>query len=997
MKRKKAKWLTVFALTAMLSISPDTFMESYAEGNRDMEEVKKVWDFSDGVQGWRYDNSWSGDGYTGAGGCQWDEGKQMLRVDVDYTKNQNNGWSQTGISISDGGGIDYSEYQVLCFDLYFDTAAFTTGQLTFKAESGGVFQDQMSNMYQAPVEDAGGTLRKVTLTMSCDAAAAKTEKPQGLMLLIIGNNTDYCGNLWFDNIKLTNIKEEKYLADTTVRPQSETKAGSDGQKLTVNGETISYAEEIILVDSQADDSVVNLYQYLKAIGESGAALYGHMEDTVLKAGSAKLSNSDTKDATGSLPAIIGLDCGELFRGFASKYNGRYPGADLEDSNQGNIEAAVRFSNEAIREGAIITLSAHIPNFSGVPKKDGEFEHSYDGYDYLVTDSYDLTGNAMNQILPGGAYHDQFRAYLDMVSDYAGQVDGPILFRPWHENTGSWFWWGRAFCDAETYKSVYKYTVEYLRDERGVHNLLYLYGPGSEASTLEEYGERYPGDEYVDMVGFDTYDNSPVSDEEGYTFQKSFEEVTRLTDAFAKQHGKLFAVTETGISSEKGGLPETGNKRMEWFTEILNILTKPEYDCCYFMTWSNYSRSGNYYSPFVEDVNADGSFFGHEMLDAFIAFYNNKKSVFAADQLSVMEAVNGGKLEKPKMTLWQSPSGYIVSPISGGRVLKPSMVTARVNQENADVAIRISGGGKELELETAVAGKEVQGVLDQAALDAIGQAADGTIMLYAGDAKLQEITVIFNIEPRPDDPYLVDDFESYAGLETLLNGSWAVNKDNGCILEVIPTKEYSYDGEYSMKFDYQETKNGWAGCVLSKEANWSGCNALQFMVVPDGNNQKTVVQINTADGGAYEAYLQEYPEYAKAAGPLLVTLPFAEFKDKNGGGALADISAASVTSIGFWLNAIPDSAVMKDQEMVNGTLYYDAVRAGFVQDVEPTFEKLDVTVKNEVAETEKETEIEEAGASVAERGFPAAPALYGAAALLSLAGLILLAVKGKKKQ
>ena len=40
------------------------------------------------------------------------------------------------------------------------------------------------------------------------------------------------------------------------------------------------------------------------------------------------------------------------------------------------------------------------------------------------------------------------------------------------------------------------------------------------SSLEEYNERYPGDEYVDMVGFDTYDSNPVTDEEGYNFQKN---------------------------------------------------------------------------------------------------------------------------------------------------------------------------------------------------------------------------------------------------------------------------------------------------------------------------------------------------------------------------------------------------------------------------------------------------------------------------------------------
>ena len=107
---------------------------------------------------------------------------------------------------------------------------------------------------------------------------------------------------------------------------------------------------------------------------------------------------------------------------------------------------------------------------------------------------------------------------------------------------------------------------------------------------QEYEERYPGDEYVDMVGFDAYDTNPVTDEEGYVFQQNFENMVRLTDEFAKLHGKLFAVTETGSTSDQGGLPAAGNKRPDWFSEILDIITKDEYDCCYFMIWTNYSAS-----------------------------------------------------------------------------------------------------------------------------------------------------------------------------------------------------------------------------------------------------------------------------------------------------------------------------------------------------------------------------------------------------------------------
>ena len=981
--RRAAVWFCAVILAA----SP-SFSHAVLARPSNAEEVKRIWDFSDGVQGWIYDDSWAGDGYHGTGACEQDPEREMLKVSLDYSADVENGWSQTGISFTEESGIDYSPYKVLTFDLYYDPNAYTTGQIAVKAFSDNVFQDQISNMNQGVVSDVDG-LKMVTLSMVCDSGYAQSEKPGTLMLIIIGNNTDYKGDIWFDNIRLSNIKEEKYLVDSTVVPDTGTAVSSTESELAVNGAVYAYTDSVQLADPDADPSAVALYQYLKAVGESDATLFGHMEDTVLKAGGAAISESDTSDVTGSLAAVNGLDCGGLFSGFASKYNDRHEGAGIPDTNAGNIEAAAKFSNEAIEQGAVITLSSHMPNFSGSRVKKGEFEHIYDGFDYTPADSYVLTGDCMNQILPGGQYHESFRAYLDFIADYAKQVDGPILFRPFHENTGSWFWWGKAFCDTETYKSVYKYTVEYLRDEKDVHNLLYLYGPGAEAATLEEYEERYPGDEYVDLVGFDTYDNDPVTDEEGYTFQDTFDKLVRLTDEFAKKHGKLFAVTETGVASAGAALKETGNKRPEWFTEILDIVTKPEYDCCYFMLWSNYSRTGSYYTPFVEEVNEDGTLFGHELLDPFIEFYNNEKSIFALDQKAVTDQIRQGGMSAPAVTPWQELSGYMTNPVSGQRILEGMELSARLNQEGASVEFAIAGDGEELRIPAAVEGKLATGTLDAATLEKAGVCAGGKVRLYAGSALLQEFPAILNIAPPPEDPYVVDDFESYAGVSDMMLRSWSMNKDGGCKLDVTNSADYAYDGEYSLKFDYVETKNGWAGCEFPKTTDWSGCNCLQFWVVPDGKNQKTVVQINTSTGGSYEAYLQEYPEYASSKVPLLVTLPFEEFRDKNGKGSLDSKAAANISGIGLWVNAIPDSEAIDGNGEVAGVLYYDSIKAINALNVDgPVFEAL--------SGAEEAPAAAEAGAQPEGKRSMVLPAVTGTISALSLLCLIGLAVSGRKK-
>lgn len=738
--------------------------------------------------------------------------------------------------------------------------------------------------------------------------------------------------------------------DASEKADTTTSVQGNAATLTVNGNEISYASDISLTDDLADADTIALYQYLKAVGESDAAIYGHMEDTVLKAGNSELSESDTKDMTGSIAGLVGLDCGNLFDGFAKTYNKRHPDeTQLPKTTEGNIKAAALLTNEALDEGSIMTLSAHMPNFAFAEETNPSAEKAYDRYDYFSADSNNLNGDCMNQILPGGAYNESFTAYLDLVAEYASQVNGTVLFRPFHENTGSWFWWGKAFCDAETYKSVYKYTVEYLRDEKNVHNLIYLYGPGSEASSLAEYEERYPGDAYVDIIGFDTYDSDPVPDEEGYTFQTNFESMVKLADTFAKQHQKLFAVTETGILE----MQDTGNKRPQWYTEILDIITKPDYNCCYFMIWTNYSDT-SFYTPYVTSVKEDGTLHGHELMDAFISFYNNEKSIFAQDQQAVL---TGEKPTAPSVEKTDTISGYLTSPVAGTRILEETPITARLNKPDVNAVIAVSNEEQEIKLDTTVDGNTATAVLNADTLASLGEAANGTLILYSDDNKLQEISVLLNIAEKEADPLLVDDFESYYGESALLTNNWAINKDSGCDLSISLTEDPVYEGSYALQFAYDETKTGWAGATISKEADWSACNALQFWVVPDGKNQKTVIQINTADGGSYEAYLNTYEAYTSTSEPLLVTLPFSEFIDKEDRGALTSEAAASVTSFGLWVNAIPDSGAIDEQGNVSGELVYDKItaissdeeKASFVSDGETTSEDQEPT--SELAQPE----------------------------------------------
>lgn len=916
MKQRNKKVLALLLATALaasaaptaFAVQPIAAAAPVATGLSGAEESGK-WYYG---EGWEYN-------YSGAAKSSVVQEDGMVKATVDFHADADKDYSKMAVSHWNDDGIQFEDTTQVSFDFYYDEAKMTKGGFKIAVNSD-VLNVNDTPMDLGKAETVEGTLKKLPVTLECDAANGSVN---GVTFCIIGVNTDYTGELWLDNIRFVSVQGPDVYVDAKEKAATKTALAATASALNVNGKDYAYATDIQLADPQASASAVALYQYLQTVGKSDGALYGHMEDTVLKAGAAELSDSDTKDMTGSLSAINGFDCGGLFDGFAEKYNKRHPDKEpLAQTTEGDIKAAALLTNEAMADGAIMTISCHMPNFAFATEKNASADKTYDRYDYTKADSYNLNGDCMNQILPGGKFHAQFTAFLDLVAEYAKQVDGAVLFRPFHENTGSWFWWGKAFCDAQTYQGVYRYTVEYLRDEKDVHNLLYVYGPGSEAATVEEYGERYPGDAFVDMVGFDTYDDK-ASNEESYSFLKTFESVVKVTDQFAKAHNKLFAVTETGISNS--AMKKTGNQRPEWFTEILDIITKPEYDCAYYMVWSNYDAKGNYYTPYVASKAEDGTLHGHELLDGFLRFYNNPKSIFAADQ---KEAVYGqARPAAPKITGW-GDTGYITAPTAGNRILEETTVSAQLSAGVKDASFKVSNGNKEIQLETSVAGRVASAKLTADILAQLGEAANGKITLYSGEEKLAEITVIYNIPEKDPDPYLVDDFESYYGADAMLSSAWATNKASGSNITLSLDAEAGRAQEgYAMKFAYSETSGGWAGATITKEVDWSACNALQFWTIPDGKKQKAVIQIQANDT-CYEVYPNQYEDYTARAGkPTLVTIPFSEFgqRDTQGnpkGGLVKD--CASVSSFGLWVNAVDNEFFEGDT--VSGTIWYDNITA-----------------------------------------------------------------------
>jgi mannan endo-1,4-beta-mannosidase len=197
---------------------------------------------------------------------------------------------------------------------------------------------------------------------------------------------------------------------------------------------------------------------------------------------------------------------------------------------------------------------------------------------------------VKSLLPGGDKNDLLVNSLDRLAGFFLSLKDekgdniPVIFRPWHEHTGSWFWWGQKLCTTEEYTALWKYTVAGLK-ERGVHNILYAYSSASRFKNAEEYLESYPGDDIIDILGFDEYQGG-LGGKENY--MKSIADGMSVILPIAKEHNKIAILAETGLES----LPDP-----KWFTGTLWPAVK-DYPIAYVLFWRNaHDKPNHFYAPF----------------------------------------------------------------------------------------------------------------------------------------------------------------------------------------------------------------------------------------------------------------------------------------------------------------------------------------------------------------------------------------------------------------
>ena len=322
-------------------------------------------------------------------------------------------------------------------------------------------------------------------------------------------------------------------------------------------------------DKQATKETINLYHNLQRVLGKGV-MVGHQDDLAYGVGwKYQPGESDIKDVTGDYPAVMGYELGRIELDHAVNLD-----SVPFDKMRGFIE-------DAYKHGSVITISWHLNNpLTGKTAWDPSPKET------------------VASVLHGGEKNALYNSWLDKVAAFFQSLKGdkgeyiPIIFRPFHELNGSWFWWGGKNCTPDEIRQLYQYTEKYLRDVKGVHHLLYAFNTDKFYSA-NEYLERYPGDDYADMIGFDIYQRGSNSD-----FMKDANNMLSMLDSIASTHKKIPALTEFGY----GNLPDA-----TWFTSTLLPVLKA-HKISYALAWRNAGAkndgSTEFYLPYKGQASAD---------------------------------------------------------------------------------------------------------------------------------------------------------------------------------------------------------------------------------------------------------------------------------------------------------------------------------------------------------------------------------------------------------
>ena len=228
--------------------------------------------------------------------------------------------------------------------------------------------------------------------------------------------------------------------------------------------------EAKLSNKNADETTKEIFEYVKSVYKSGI-ITGQQESTWMDDGNTEYEMQYIEKASGKLPAMRGLDF-------------------MNDDFDGVVERSKDWWNK----GGLVTICWHCSCYfteswdacmnSEVSNWDSWFDEKSDDYADMLR-GMDKAAKALKELQDAGV---------------------TVLWRPFHEFDGAWFWWGKG--GPENFKKLWKTMYDRYTNYWGLNNLIWVLGYSHNGDNMKAW---YPGDEYVDIAGADSYDGGSCAD------------------------------------------------------------------------------------------------------------------------------------------------------------------------------------------------------------------------------------------------------------------------------------------------------------------------------------------------------------------------------------------------------------------------------------------------------------------------------------------------------
>lgn len=369
-----------------------------------------------------------------------------------------------------------------------------------------------------------------------------------------------------------------------------------------------------LVDKKATRQTRNLFNRLRKNALRGQSLVGSDSSTrfgefmrerscgALNYGAPNGKMTDIRDICKNNPGIYGIDAAYIVGDFFSSHD-HQPTDEILRSRH-----AVRKDMIAIfKRGGVITIHYHMDNPIDRSGYDGGMKELW-----RIVPSAACSRNQQLKHLPGcGSAHSAYKKKIFALVSFLKSVvvDGvtvPVIYRPFHENNGEWFWWGFQGTNRRGYQSamrmIWHWTVTFVHQVHNHHSILWAYSPNGGRNgglTAKKYFEFAPKKEEIDVMGYDRYGDF------GGRASDGIREI-RLVVKLAKKFRKIPAVTEVGHNN--GGIRSMWPDNV-WTKHTLGVIKNDAVATriAWMLMWMNFpyehSCDGKYYGPHRNHPNA----------------------------------------------------------------------------------------------------------------------------------------------------------------------------------------------------------------------------------------------------------------------------------------------------------------------------------------------------------------------------------------------------------